>query len=243
MPSADERHSRLPQPLPLQRPYLRATPDERRSDDASRKPSSSSGSGADSYTIPLLLSMAIIVLERPRRTSLSVQLTALRLLHYRPPRAATHAGAHASRCPRAHAAPGARRPLATEPPRAAARPLPPARHARGRGGRARRPGPPLDVRALRRRRLGHRRGERPPRRLDHARPRPALALRRGHAALDRPARPARGAARHRARARAARGSAGALLSAAGGGQCPPARRVAPRAARPRGHAERRLPRR
>src|SRR5437773_2250550 len=179
----------------------------------------------------------------PAPQATSVQLTALRLLHYRPPRAATHAGAHASRCPRAHAAPGARRPLATEPPRAAARPLPPARHARRRGGRARRPGPPLDARALRRRRVGHRRGERPPRRLDHARPRPALALGRGHAALDRPARPARGAARHRARARAARRGAGALLSAAGGGQCPPTRRLAPRAARPRRDAERRLRRR
>src|SRR5439155_22878802 len=48
MPSADERHSRLPPSLPLQRSHLRATPDERRSDDASRKPSWSSGSGADS---------------------------------------------------------------------------------------------------------------------------------------------------------------------------------------------------
>src|SRR2546430_11162161 len=115
----------------------------------------------------------------PAPQATSVQLTALRLLHYRPPRAATHAGAHASRCPRAHAAPDARRPLATEPPRAAARPLPPARHARRRGGRARRPGPPLDARALRRRRVGPRRGKRPPRRLDHARPRPTLALGRG----------------------------------------------------------------
>src|SRR5438876_10898069 len=62
MPSADERHSRLPPSLPLQRPHRRATPDERRSDDPSRKPSSSNGSGADSYTVPLLLSRAIIVL-------------------------------------------------------------------------------------------------------------------------------------------------------------------------------------
>src|SRR5213594_4242367 len=154
----------------------------------------------------------------PAPQATSVQLTALRLLHYRPPRAATHAGAHASQCPRAHAAPGARRPLATEPPRAAARPLPPAR-------RARRPGPPLDARALRRRCVGPRRGKRPPRRLDHARPRPALALGRTHAALDRPARPARGAARDRARARAARRRAGALLPPAGRGQRTPARCV------------------
>src|SRR5439155_22194412 len=48
MPSADERHSRLPPSLPLQRSHLRATPDERRSADASREPSWSSGAGADS---------------------------------------------------------------------------------------------------------------------------------------------------------------------------------------------------
>src|SRR5207247_7588895 len=147
----------------------------------------------------------------PAPKATTMQLTALPLLHYRSPRAATHAGAHASRCPRAHAAPGARRPLATEPPRAAARPLPPPRHARRRGSRARRPGAPLHPRALRRRCVGPRRGKRPPRRLDHARPRAALALGRARAALDRPARPARGAARDRARARTARRSAGAFL--------------------------------
>src|SRR5207249_3354135 len=60
MPSADERHPRLPPPLPLQRPHLRATPDERRIDDTSLTPSSSRGSVAHSYAIPLLPSMAII---------------------------------------------------------------------------------------------------------------------------------------------------------------------------------------
>src|SRR2546428_4634036 len=158
----------------------------------------------------------------PAPQATSVELTALRLLHYRPPRAATHAGAHASRCPRAHAAPGARRPLATEPPRAAARPLPPPRHARRRGSRARRPGASLDARALRRRCVGPRRGKRPPRRLDHARPRAALALGRARAALDRPARRARRAARDRARARAARRRAGAFLPPSRGREHPPA---------------------
>jgi len=47
---------------PLQRSHLRATPDGRRSDDASRKPSWSTARVPIRNTMPLLLSIAIIVL-------------------------------------------------------------------------------------------------------------------------------------------------------------------------------------
>src|SRR5439155_862507 len=110
--------------------------------------------------------------------------------------------------------------------------------ARRRHDRARRSGPAGRKRSLRSRDLDPRGRDPSPRRGAGARPRPALALVRAGAALDRPADCPRGAARDGARARGPGCAPRPVLPPPRRRQRTPDRRLAPRARRPGRPAER-----